>query len=269
MAIPKREPPRGLLHAATGGERVGHARYVPSADLAELVEHYWAVRWDFRGVAPCRRENLPHPSVHLVIEQGSSRIVGVPRGKYSVLLEGEGRVFGIKFLPGAFHPFLRAPLATLTDREVDLHLVFGEAGDALARAVLAEESDDDRIELAEAFLRERIPPHDAHRALVGRIVAHVVADHAITRVEDVVRWSGVSARSLQRLFHRYVGVTPKWVIRRYRLHEAVDRLASAPAREAASLALDLGYADQAHFINDFRSEVGQSPAAYARTARGR
>jgi AraC-like DNA-binding protein len=31
--------------------------------------------------------------------------------------------------------------------------------------------------------------------------------------------------------------------------------------------LELGYADQAHFVKDFRTIVGTSPAAYARRAR--
>ena len=69
-------------------------------------------------------------------------------------------------------------------------------------------------------------------------------------------------RSVQRLFREYVGVPPKWVIRRYRLHELVERLHSGQAFEGAQLALDLGYADQAHLIHDFRHLVGYTPTGY-------
>jgi AraC-like DNA-binding protein len=82
-------------------------------------------------------------------------------------------------------------------------------------------------------------------------------------VEDLVaRWE-MPTRTLQRLFARYVGVTPKWVIRRYRLHEAAERLA-VPGVSQSQLAAELGYSDQAHFIRDFRAVVGMSPAAYGR-----
>ena len=71
-------------------------------------------------------------------------------------------------------------------------------------------------------------------------------------------------RTLQRLFERYVGVGPKWVIRRYRLHEVAERLSEGKAVNLAELALDLGYFEQAHFIKDFRALVGVTPAGYAR-----
>ena len=77
-----------------------------------------------------------------------------------------------------------------------------------------------------------------------------------------------SPRSLQRLFREYVGVTPKWVLQRVRLHEAAERMADGDSDCAAALALDLGYFDQAHFIKDFKAIVGRSPSEYAAMCAG-
>jgi AraC-like DNA-binding protein len=74
-------------------------------------------------------------------------------------------------------------------------------------------------------------------------------------------------RSLQQLFSEYVGVSPKWVIRRFRLHEAADSLAGGDEPDLAALAQRLGYFDQAHFTSDFRKLVGQTPADYRRRER--
>jgi len=71
-------------------------------------------------------------------------------------------------------------------------------------------------------------------------------------------------RTMQRLFARHVGVSPKWVIRRKRLHEAAERLADDDPPDLAALAVDLGYADQAHFVRDFRDLVGVPPGSYVR-----
>ena len=86
-------------------------------------------------------------------------------------------------------------------------------------------------------------------------------------MDDLVDRYGLNKRMLQRLFARYVGVSPKWVIQRYRLNEAAEQLATGESVSQAELALNLGYSDQAHFIRDFKSIVGVSPAAYARAAR--
>ncbi|MGH3421218.1 MAG: helix-turn-helix domain-containing protein, partial [Streptosporangiaceae bacterium] len=71
--------------------------------------------------------------------------------------------------------------------------------------------------------------------------------------------SGMTARSLQRLFADYVGVSPKWVMRRARLHEAAERADSGEPVDWAALASDLGYADQAHLTRDFTVTIGVPP----------
>lgn len=85
------------------------------------------------------------------------------------------------------------------------------------------------------------------------------------RVEDLAERLAVSVRTLQRLFRERVGVTPKWMLGRYRLHEAAERIAGGDVTDWAALALDLGYFDQAHFIRDFGAVVGRTPADYAAT----
>ena len=85
-----------------------------------------------------------------------------------------------------------------------------------------------------------------------------------TRVSDIAADRSVSVRTLERLFARYVGVSPKWVLQRYRLHEALEQLAGQAAPDYSRLAVDLGYFDHAHFIRDFRAVAGRSPAEYER-----
>ena len=97
------------------------------------------------------------------------------------------------------------------------------------------------------------------------IVATVAASPGIMRVGKLAADAGLSVRALQRLFAEYVGIGPKWVIRRYRLHEVTERLAAGTGTEIdwAALAAELGYADQAHFVRDFRAMFGESPTWYA------
>jgi AraC-like DNA-binding protein len=265
----KTDQPRGILKAAVADRRrYRHERYHPSPDLGPYVEHYWVVEWDLRGQAPERVETLPHPSVHMVFERdGRSRIRGVARAKFSRLLEDKGGVFAVKFAPGGFYPFVGVPVSKLSDTTAPLHDVFGAEGVDLARAILAESADLSRINVVEDFLRARRPEPDENVPLVREIVYAVAKDRAILKVEDLADRYGLNKRTLQRLFARYVGASPKWVIQRYRLHEAAEQLSAGASVSQATVALNLGYSDQAHFIRDFKAVVGISPAAYARAAR--
>ncbi|HXM56027.1 MAG TPA: helix-turn-helix domain-containing protein [Candidatus Dormibacteraeota bacterium] len=262
----KRQRPSGVLDLEAGRRWFDTAQYGPAPELTELVEHYWRVRWDVRGRQPYEQHTLSNASVHLCAERGNSRIQGVVTGRFTRLLEGEGRVFGVKFRPAGFRPFLSSPVSALADRTLPVAAVFGPAGDALVDEILALD-DAGGVDAADAFLRRRLPPADPAVAEVNGIATLIVADRSITRVDHVVERTGLGKRMLQRLFSEYVGVSPKWLIQRYRLHEAADRLANDPGITLAALALDLGYFDQAHFVRDFKAIVGRPPAAYARGAR--
>jgi AraC-like DNA-binding protein len=244
-------------------------RIPAGADLADLVERHWLVSWDLPAGRRAEVTLLPHPCVNLVYDQGEGAdqgqvvIAGVGRELFRYECEGTRRVFGVKFRPGAFLPFLRRPVATLTDRYLPLAALWGATdADRLARDLACAPDLDALVAVAERHLRAHWPPPDPEVATVGRIVHDLLHDRAITRVGDVTARFGLSARSLQRLFQRYVGVSPKWVLRRYRLHEAA-RLAEDTGRGWAEVAADLGYFDQSHFIRDFTRAVGLTPVAYA------
>ncbi|HSE46485.1 MAG TPA: helix-turn-helix transcriptional regulator [Gemmatimonadales bacterium] len=268
MTRPKAEPPRGVLKTAVVEPRgLRHERFHCSSDLEPWVEHFWVVEWDFGDAGPQRVETLPHPSVHMIFEGGKSRITGITRARFIRMLEGKGGVFAVKFRPGGFYPFAGFPISRLSDKTVELAEIFGADGMSLEHTVLAERTDDGRIAAIETFLRNRRPPPDENVTRLSEMVYAVARERGILKVEDLVHRYGINKRTLQRLFAKYVGVSPKWVIQRYRLHEAAEQLKTGETVGQAALALSLGYTDQAHFVRDFKATVGTSPGAYAR-ARG-
>lgn len=261
--LEKRDAPRGILNPESRRvDLTGLARFHASADLAPFVEHYWIVRWDLRGQPPRTQETLPHPSVHIAFERGQSAVFGVVKGRFTRAIEDAGLVFGIKFRPGGFYPFVRSPISRFTNRVVPLADIFGAAGAAAESAVTSRPADAEMVEVAEEFLRGQAPARDPIAERLADIVEHIATDRAITTVDAVASRFGYSVRSLQRLFSRYIGVSPKWVINRYRLHEVIDRLANGETVDWTQLALDLGYFDQAHFIRDFKSIIGRTPGEY-------
>jgi AraC-like DNA-binding protein len=264
MANKVGKKPRGILNPKLGEQKFHLARYEPSAPLTFFVEHYWTVKWDLRGQTPYRSETLPHPSIHLTVEPDSAAIVGIVTSKFSRLLQDEGWVFGIKFNPGAFYPFVQRPVSAYTEQNVPLSETFGVAGLCYQTAVRAATSDEERVALAEAFLAGFSPVYDENVALVRRIIESISAERTITKVDHLVSRFKLNKRALQRLFSHYVGVSPKWVIQRYRLHEATEQVAAGESVEWSKLAVDLGYFDQAHFIKDFKAMVGVTPAEYAK-----
>jgi AraC-like DNA-binding protein len=227
-----------------------HAYHEPSPALAPWVERYWEAHWDY--AEPYRQKIVPYPQVHLSFGGGRADVNGVVSGHQVKVLDGVNHVFGVAFRPGCFRPFLGTSVSTITDKVVPATSVFGPGL-----------PDDPDVPAIEAFLLARLPAPDPRATEAADAVALVAANPAVTRVETLAAECGVSVRGLQRLFAEYVGIGPKWVIRRYRLHEVTQRMAAGGGIDWAALAADLGYADQGHFIRDFKDMFGEPPTWYA------
>jgi AraC-like DNA-binding protein len=254
---------RWILRPAALDNAFRLERRPPPSDLERFIDGHWLVSWDLRGRAPYRSEVLPHPAVHLVFEPGRAAVFGVHRRRYDRVLSGCGWAVGTKFRPGGFASFIERPIDELTDSAVPLGEVFGADGERLERQAAASDDADVMLAAVHGLLRARVPEHvQPAAALVDAVVADMRTAPPGTRVAEIAYRHHVSTRTLQRLFRRYVGVGPKWVLQRYRLHTAIEQLASRQGTDWTRLALELGYFDHAHFIADFQALVGRSPAQY-------
>src|SRR5262249_19878110 len=126
------------------------------------------------------------------------------------------------------------------------------------------EAPDARAALAafEKWLAARDPRPAEGAALVDEAVSLAAGQPDLTRVDKPAAGLGVTLRTLQRRFDRHVGVSPKWVLRRCRIQDALDRIEAGDAVDWADLAVQLGYADQSHFVNSFTALVGVPPEEY-------
>ncbi|MBK3588557.1 AraC family transcriptional regulator, partial [Streptomyces sp. MBT57] len=264
MAAGPRRDTRGIVDAPDLFTRVRFRRRRPAPALRPYLEHYWLIDWDLDQ--PYAAHVVPHPSVNLVLQRyeagesareraGYAEVAGIGLGLFTQKLTGRGRVCGVQFRPGGFRPF--APehaLYDLTGRRIDAAEVLRTPPPV--GAVLDPADEDARVRALDACLLALEPRPDPQATLAMELVDRVRTDRSVRRVGQLARSAGLSPRTLQRLFSAYVGVGPKWVILRYRIHEALERAESEPAVDWARLAADLGYSDQAHLVRDFTATVG-------------
>ena len=256
-----------LLNAAELAECCQRSHLEPSADLAPYVSVAWILRWNLDGRTPFVQQVLPDPCVQIVVAQDGAYLQGVVTRAFSATLAGAGFVMGLKFRPGGFFPFARRSVAEFTDRRVRLAHVLPAADRAQLTELAAAAEGRHLLDRLESLLRDADPAPDPRIQQVRAIVDRIATDGTILSVEQAAAQSSLSPRALQRLCRGYIGVGPKWLIRRFRLQEAAARVEAGETRNWADLSRQLGYFDQAHFVNDFTALVGQSPAAYARRIR--
>lgn len=255
-----------IITPCSAARVTGMVRIAPDPSIADLVEQHWIVTWDRRGQAPLSREVLPDPSVNLTIEPGGGLLYGVGLGHGVRVLEGRGMVIGTKFRPGGFSGFLPGPVSDLTGRVLRLPEAFGGAGAELDAALLAVPDVAAAIDAVTDLLVRRRPAPDPGRALAMEIASAMRVAGPGTNVAGLARAFAVSPRTMQRLFARHVGATPKEVLQRHRRQHAVD-LIGDPGLSLARIAAELGYADQSHLTRDFRTTLGRGPAGMSVAGR--
>jgi AraC-like DNA-binding protein len=185
-----------------------------------------------------------------------------------VTTEHQGRSHGmqIDLAPQAAHLLFREPMHVLTRRTVPLDEVLDEP-------MLAERLHDlrdwpARFALLDAVLAERLT-EAARSPEVEWAWQRLVRSGGRARISSLASELGWSRKRIAARFREEIGLTPKAAARLIRFVEARDRLERAEAPDWAQIALDCGYYDQSHLINDFRDVTGRTPATFFQDAFGR
>lgn len=250
------DPTRGVLYP----DRLPRFARLPAPSAAaDLVEWFWIPEWDLPDGVRSRQEVLGYPAANLVVEPSGVTLWGATTRVSERWLEGAGWAVGALLAPAA--------LARLSSAPADLVDTFaGIDAPALHEAVAAVMPGGGQLAAGRvaSWLDAFVGPRTAEDRLANAMARLLASDAGILRVEDAAARLTVSVRTLQRLAHRTVGVPPAVMIRRRRLQEAAQRLRDDPTVVLADLAAELGYTDQAHLANDFRTVLAVTPSSYRR-----
>lgn len=248
-------------------------RYEPPSEFHGLLRRFWIPVWSIPDGSLAPQKVLQHPVCLLVVTGDYARFYGVTSGLSVTTLSGDGWAVGVMCEPAAGFLLAGESVDGYTDRHVDISSILGADGTVLVdriRTIMARDprSPDTHAAAMGAYgeALRRFLPLDTDGELVNRVVRFTESHGDVTRVGQVCAEFGLSERSLQRLLHRRLGLAPKWLIQRRRLHDAVAHLRNNQTT-MANVAAELGYADEPHFIRDFSRATGMTPGDFAARQR--
>lgn len=250
---------------------------VPSSPvLARAVELAWAAPASPSGGARLERV-VPTGKLHLVVRDGAplrlaaggaslgAVVVGGPREtSYDKDVSAPSSSVGVVLVPGVSRALFGVPADALAERHVSLEDLIGSSEAArLRERVLSPREPASRLAALEAWLEARVAA--SHEALVDVRVARGLARLAqspTATVASMAAASGLGVRAFGRRFMASIGLSPRAFGRVVRLGRALAGLSRTGPGGDAALALEAGYADQAHLCRDLRAFLGMTPSAY-------
>ncbi|OEH92592.1 helix-turn-helix domain-containing protein [Bacillus solimangrovi] len=254
----------GVLKIKEATNNYTLTRYPASEHTSFFVKHYWCVSWDVSEKEQFLQDVIPNPCVNLVVEHNKTGIFGPTKRKFSYLVKGKGIVFGVKFRPGGFYPFIKKSVSDLSSLPMNVQDVFGVSTQTLEETILFEQDAQLATKYIENIIEESLPKRDEQITFVNQIIDLIISEQSITKVEHLCDHFHIHKRKLQRIFQQYVGVSPKWVIKLYRLQNAAEIIENNNDHNWIDLSMQLGYYDQSHFIRDFKTIIGKTPEEYAK-----
>jgi AraC-like DNA-binding protein len=273
---------RGILDPDAMLRLVRFERHEAGDALDGLVAWFWSVRWDLPEGSTHHQRVLNHPAGHISVgtiddtgvplEPAAGRVYPMLTGVGERRLSGHGWTVAARTTTGGTGVFIDRPVRAVVDEQIELVAAVPGIDASVVADVTAYESDPaaaaDRLHTGLAdVVAQRAEAQIREARFVAAIAEQIETDRTIVRTEELAGTAGVSVRSLQRLFDTHVGVSPSFVIRRWRLIEAAEaaRTAFSDGTEWqgwADVAARLSYADQAHLARDFRRHLGTTPSAY-------
>jgi AraC-like DNA-binding protein len=252
------------------GGHPAYREYAPLQDLAATVDCVW-IREDPSGAAPrpeSERVILPDNCSDILFELAPdgtdvvrAEVIGVMSSAHRVPAGVPARYVGIRFRPGAGAAALQVNAGQLRDQGIPLADVHSVLASELRDASRATSARDFALAVQRVLAR-RLGRSVTPAPRVSEALAHLTAAHGALEIGELSRRLRFSRQYLARLFDREVGLPPKTVARVLRMRRAMAIAESSGTPSWAGIACQTGYADQSHFVADFRALAGTTPARW-------
>lgn len=256
----------------------------PSPPLRPFVECFWIARSALPATTRRREILLPDGTTQLLfssaggyrrfedssVKRGEeivgSHLVGMRTQGVFIEQKGIEEIFAIRFRAGGLAPFLTLPAVETIQRSLTLDSLFGSSADELETMIFEAPTADERIAITERFLLRLLKQRESTTLYARRPLTHAVAkiygSRGTVSIDRLGRELGLSYRSIDRLFERHIGIPPKRLSRIVRFNYALNLMHRSAGAGQSRIALEAGYADQAHMIRDFREFTHTTPTDF-------
>jgi AraC-like DNA-binding protein len=240
---------------------VKYVEQLPVPDLSGVVRTVWIQR---TGAAAHVHRHLPTGGVEIHFPLGGRpQLLGPLTGPAIEVIPAHTTLVGVRFHPGTAPP-LPAVLDDLTDQHLSLADLWGHTADRLVEAMAKAATPERALLYLQAHLLNELRGTDRD-ALVQEAVLALMPWRA-TSIDGLATHLALSPSQLRRRCLQAVGTTPK-VLQRTLRFQGFLALAQAGVTPSgrrgpdgtAGLAIDAGYADQAHLSRECLRLTGLTP----------
>lgn len=248
----------------------------PSAELSPYVRYFWVLEGEASPDTPYVHRSMADGCAELVfhyqgtfdelfpdrVEQSfDAGLAGQSTRFRRFQIEKNFGIFGVYFFPYAIPELFSIGGGEIVNQMLDLKTVLGKQGEELHERMALSTDNTERLKVVSTFLEAKIRRSVRGSNPMHHAIRHLVNTNGQGSVSKLAEDTFQSTRQFQRNFKHLSGFTPKTFLRIIRFQHAIGQY-HQKEKSLSTIALDCGYYDQSHFIQDFRSFSGLTPRQY-------
>lgn len=253
-----------------------YRRVQPASQLRQFIECYWLVEND--DPTPVTQKIIPDGFTEMIFDyRDAYRIClnGVWKGQTKQLFAGQIKshfflentgpagMIGVKFKPAALTHWFGVDMSIYTDKVVDAYEVPGiprQLIDELMN-ITSSGNHDFIITKFDEVLIEFSKNVMIRDFTIDKAIELIFEKKGLVNVQDISKHANIGERQLERIFKKYIGLSPKFYARIIRF-SYIFELVKEENPHLTEIAYEAGYFDQSHFIKNFKAFTGEDPSKY-------
>jgi len=186
-------------------------------------------------------------------------VIGMMDAPSKVYLEYHRiQTFGIRFYPGVLYPFFKYPLKEFTNKIILLDDVIEDIRIKLGEELISASTINEMISATNKYFSTLLNNSLQNNTLNNALFLIYKSKGNIT-VKDISNREVISERQIRRIFNNWIGINPKTFCKIVRFQNILKTTMLSQEINWTNLALESGYYDQTHFINEFKEFCSFTP----------
>lgn len=252
-----------------------YLRIEPSKKLSHYVWFYWMLEGNVSSDNPYIHRTLANASPELIFHYKGpfeeltftnqiekTFLTGIHAQTNKVrrfIVKSDFGIFGVFLQPYAIPALFGIPSLKIKNELPDLVALLGQEGEDLTEKMMQARDNSQRLSIINHFLEQRLTFYE--RPEIANAVQQIYSANGNINIKKLVMHSCLSQRQFERKFKEHIGFSPKTYARIVRFNALLWNYQKENAT-LTQVAVDFGYYDQAHFIQDFRQFSGYNPKTY-------
>ena len=252
-------------------------RVEPAEALKHFIHGYWQVKSDDQ---PELLDLVPdgYPEIAFSIQKRvtvkpgglescqmpNAGVVGQLTHRFITLIPADTNLLFVKMYPWTPYLLFDEPIWHLNDKVTDLEcLTKDREFRQMARDVRTLASIGEAAPLLDGFFLKKLALQKLETPFLIFAIQQIFKSNGTTNIDSLRQNIQASRRYVEKLFKKNIGLTPKRYARLIRVKKA-SIILQQPFynKHISSVAAELEYYDQSHFLKDFKTVVGRTPSQY-------